>query len=210
MSSVRLAYSRKIMAIMCFLIIAGCNASEKSDLRDVLEKSFEDIYLAKHGMEYPYSKDRLNSCVKNNYKPCLNVYHRVIDAKNTIVSQVSGESQGIALGITLDIIESACLSKDENVANFICYGGIMSLYFYNSPEKDKYILSRLKKLPEKIRTLIFNSDFFWYYNRPNRDLWIRYIAVADVNWESDGRMKFVSDMFNKNISEVDGDPWVLR
>jgi len=162
--------------------------------------------LAKHGEEYPYSKKRLNSCIKNNYKSCLNVYYQVVDSKNTIISHVSDES----LDITLDIIESACLSKDENVANFICYGGIMSLYFYNSSKKDKYILSRIKTYPEKIRTLIFNNDFFWYYNRPDHDVWVKYVSIADVNWKSDNQKKIVYNMFNKKIHEIDGDPWVLR
>jgi hypothetical protein len=119
-------YGIIIFSFMLFFVCSSeANSKEQKDLKLILETSFENIYLGKAGLEYPYTEEHLKRCIKLNDKACLRVYKRVEKGKKTITSL----SASSALDATLDIIETACLSKDENVANFVCYGGIMSLIF---------------------------------------------------------------------------------
>lgn len=205
MSKVKLVCFNLIIIVMTFLMVSACDESKKSDLTVVLKESFSGIYLSRYSKDYPFTKDVLGHCIKNKYEPCLKIYHRVVDAKNTIISSVSDES----LEITLNIIESECMIKDDIEASINCHGGIMSLYFYNSPENDKYMLSRLKKYSEQLKILVFNNDYLWHYNRPDRDLWVKYIETADINWRNENRKENIIEMFNKDISEVRGEPWVF-
>ncbi len=188
--------------------IVSCKAvtNEQQDLTFILQTSFNEIYLAKYGLDYPHSERSLNRCIQYDDKQCLYTYNQVVEGKKTILSLPESK----ALEATLDIIERSCLSKYENIANCTCYGGIMSLYFYNSLEQDAKILARVKKYPKKIRNMIFNNDFYWYYNRPDHKVWVDYISVTDVDWEYKNQKKRISDMFRKSIEEIDEEPWVLR
>jgi uncharacterized protein YcfL len=200
--------------LLVFGMLLGCDShlknvdNKQQELVSILKASIESIYLAKGGLEYPHSKQTLDACVQSNDKPCLDAFHHVKAAKTTVASL----SDKRALDATLDIIEETCLSEDDTTANFTCYGGIMSLYFYRSPEQDAKILTRVKNYPQKIRNMIFNNQFYWYHNRPNVNLWIDYIATAGVDWKYDVQKQYVSDLFKKGIEEVDGpnEPWVNR
>jgi hypothetical protein len=186
----------------------GCTTinNQQQDLTYLLQTSFEKIYLAKYGLNYPHTKNSLSRCVQYDNRPCLDCYHQVAEGKNTIESLADSK----ALVTTLDIIERACLSKSERISNFVCYGGIMSLYFYNSPEQDAKIRARIKKYPKKVRNKIFNSDFFWYYNRPDFNVWTTYISAVDVDWKHETQKQHISELLKKNIEDVDEEPWVLR
>ena len=190
--------------------MVGCKVlnSEQQDLTFILQTSFEKIALAKYGLNYPHTKHSLDRCIEYNDRQCLDTYHQVAENKNTIQSLAHSNSKSLAT--TLDIIEGACLSKDENIANFVCYGGIMSLYFYHSPEQDAEIRARIKKYPKKIRNRIFNNDFFWYCNRPDADAWVNYLSVADVDWSDEVQKQYTAGLFKKRIEEVDAEAWVLR
>ena len=208
----------RILKVQTYLlvlgIVFGCSThakvddNEQPDLVPILKTSFERIYLAKGGLEYPHSKETLDMCVQSNDKPCLDAFRYVKEAKKTIESL----SDRKALDATLDIIEATCLSKNETTANFTCFGGIMSLYFYNSPDQDAKILARVKRYPKTIRNMIFNNEFYWFHNRPNFNSWISYIATADVDWEYTIQKQHITDMFKIGIEEVDGlyEPWVHR
>jgi hypothetical protein len=195
-----------------FCLFWGCNANckaltnEQQDLAYILQVSFEKIYLAKYGLDYPHTKHALDRCIQHDDRQCLDSYNQVAEGKNTIASLADSK----ALEITLDVIERACLSNNEKIANVTCYGGIMSLYFYNSPEQDAKIRTRIKKYPKKIRNMIFNSDFLWYSNRPDVNAWVDYISSADVDWEPKTQKQYISTLFRKNIKEVDEDQWVSR
>lgn len=205
---------KKIMLLFVLPLFLGCMAdckvlnSEQQDLTFILQTSFEKISLAKYGLNYPHTKQSLDRCIEYNDQQCLDTYHQVLENKNTVQSLARTNSKSLAT--TLDIIESACLSKNENIANFVCYGGIMSLYFYDSPEQDAEIRARMKKYPKQVRNRIFDNVFFWYYNRPDVDAWVNYISVADVDWSDEGQKTYTIDRFKKRIEEVDKDAWVLR
>ncbi len=198
-------YIQFIIAVVFSLTIISCenNNNKQESLTSVLEKSFGDIYLARYGLEYPSTEEHLNNCIQNSYKPCLDVYNRVIKGKKTIISLPADK----ALDATLDIIEQACILKDDNSANITCHGGIMSLYFYNSHEQDTKILSRVKKYPKEIQSLIFGNYFYWFHNRPDHIAWINYI-VAEIDLDYEKRI--ITDKFRISIDELDDKPWVLR
>jgi hypothetical protein len=186
----------------------SCNAvnSEQKTLEYILPKSFEQIYLAKFGLDFPKTVDTLNRCIQYNDKQCLKAYNEVTEGKRTLQSVSSSH----ALETTLNIIEKSCLSKDENLANFTCYGGIISLYFYNSPEQDAKILERIKIYPKKIKNMIFDNEFYWFYNRPNKDVWINAVSTMDVDWEDDTYKQYILSLFRKSIEEVKGETWVSK
>lgn len=199
----------RLAASALFLMLGfDCKAlnNQQKDLEAILKKSFEQIYVAKFGLDYPYTVDMLNNCIKYNDKQCLKSYNSVLAGKKMILSISSVK----ALQATLDIIERACLLKDDDVANFACYGGIMSFYFYTSPEQDAKILNRIKMYPKNIRNIIFGDEFFWFYNRPNKDIWITAISTMDIDWKSDIRKKTALSLFGKNIEEVKDETWVLK
>lgn len=199
---------RTIIFVLFLIPSFSCNAvnSEQKTLEYILPKSFEQIYLAKFGLDFPKTVDTLNRCIQYNDKQCLKAYNEVTEGKRTLQSVSSSH----ALETTLNIIEKSCLSKDENLANFTCYGGIISLYFYNSPEQDAKILERIKIYPKKIKNMIFDNEFYWFYNRPNKDVWINAVSTMDVDWEDDTYKQYILSLFRKSIEEVKGETWVSK
>lgn len=199
---------KTIIAALFLVISFNCNAvnNEQKNLELILLKSFDQIYLAKFGLDFPKTVDTLNRCFQYNDKQCLKAYNEVMEGKKSIQSV----SSALALETTLDIIEKSCLSKDEKLANFTCYGGIISLYFYNSPEQNDKILERIKIYPKKIRNMIVDNEFYWFYNRPNKGEWINLVSTMDVDWVNNTYKQHVLSLFRKSIKEVKGDTWVAK
>jgi hypothetical protein len=202
----------KRFTLIIFSIVMGCligcatNSNQQHDLTYLLQTSFENIYLAKFGLNYPGTKRSLNRCIQYNDRSCLASYQQVLDGKSTIESLVDRN----ALVTTLDIIERTCLSNNERISNFVCYGGIMSLYFYNTPEQDAIILKRLKNYPKIVKNIIFNNDYYWYRNRPDKNVWISTISKMDIDWKHEVQKQHLTELFNKSINDDDAEPWVLR
>lgn len=205
-------YTRFIVFAFILASIASCGqGSEKEqnkhkDLTLMLQASFEKLYYAKYALDFPHTESALNHCVEYNNEPCIKVYKHFKDAKNTLLSLFSDKS----LTATLNIIEQACLSKEENMATNICYGGIMSLYFYNSPEQDAVIFKRMREYPKAIQNMVFNHNFFWFHNRPSYINWNEYISMLDIEWVRKNKKQSTMTQFKKSIDEVGGEPWVLR
>ena len=199
-----------MFAISLLILVASgcCVAADKpqKDLEAYLQKAFDLIYLATNGLEYPGSVKILNNCIKYNDKACLRTYKFVLEGKKMIKSVSSMKS----LDTTLDIIEKACLSKDQNLMESICYGGIQSLYFYTAPEQDAKILNRIKIYPKKLKNVIFNYDFYWFYNRPNKAIWVSAIPVMDINWKYKTDKKDILDRFKKDISEFKDETFIVK
>ncbi len=191
---------------MCISSCCTISSTEQHEQEFILQQSFEQIYLAKYGLNYPHTKHSLDRCIKHNDQQCLVVYQQVIEGRNKIESM----SDNNTLETTLNIIERTCTSNNEHIANFVCYGGIMSLFFYDSAEEDEKILSRIREFPERIRKLIFNSEFYWFYNRPDKSIWINYISALEIDWEDKRQKQFILELFEKSITDIDGEPWVLR
>jgi len=208
-----IGHRRFMQMIMVFFgVLVGAAAScqtiylDEQDITTSLQSSFDKIYLAKYGLNYPHSKKTLSRCVKYNDTQCLNTHQKVLDGKSTILSLPSDA----ALNTTLDIIKKSCVSKDQNVANFTCYGGIMSLYFYSTAAQDKKIIERVKQYPREVRNILFNNDFFWYHNRQDNQMWINYLSIAEVDWKYETRRQTVVDLFLTTIENADNEAWVLR
>jgi len=176
------------------------------NFQNILYTSFEGLYQARFGLEYPPRQEVFHKCKTNNDKPCLKSYYRVVDAKKKIENLPADKT----LVNTLDIIEHSCVSEDEYLANFICYGGLMSLYLHNTSEQDMKIFSRITKYQKKIQSLIFNYHFYWVHNRPKNSKWSNYLLKADINWKDDYQKQFIIAEFKKSINDIKGEPWPLR
>jgi hypothetical protein len=206
-----IAKKKKIrLAVLVLIMFFGCNynthESKQEELSSTLKTAFERLYLAKGGLEYPHSKEALDNCTQHNDKACLDAFNQVNHAKDVIASSADIKT----LETTLDIIEATCLSSDEETAPFICYGGIMSLYYYNAPDQDTLIMNRMERYPKTIRNMIFNNEFYWYLNRPDPNKWIRFLESADIHWDDRPQKMYTLDMFKKKLDELDTQPWVLR
>ncbi len=169
-----------LLLIMPFSGINGCSAEPaKNLLEEELLKSVKDLYLGKHGREYPYNQSALNRCLKDQYQPCLRVYNKVEKAKENILS-IPGDT---ALPIILNLIQKSCISKDEVQANYVCHGSIMALYFYNDRSYDMKILSAIKGYNKATKNIIFNNDFSWFHNRSVKNDWVNYLESEDISWD---------------------------
>ncbi len=199
----------RLATCLLFLMAScGCIASDKQqkDLEALLQKSFNQMYLAIGGLEYPHTINQLNNCIKYKNKECLEVFNLVMEGKRMVKSITSMKT----LDTTLNLIEKDCHSKDEEQANFTCVGAILSLYFYTSPEQDAKILARMKIYPKKLKNIIFNYDFYWFYNRPNKALWISAISAMDIDWEYKSSKQVLFEMFRKNITELNDKTFIAR
>jgi len=203
----------KILLISVFaILITSCNSKaekqQNSDLTSQLQASFKTIYLTRFSKDYPRSDAYLDNCEKYNNEKCLELYNQVKETKKAILSLPPEQ----ALIETLNIIESACTSEDSDIANSVCYGGLMSLYFYDSKEQDELIFERIKEYPVEVKNIAFHYNFFWFNNRPEPQKWIDYISTLDIDWQWDTgvQKKAVIDRFGKNIDDVIDDlPWML-
>lgn len=197
-----------ILSGLLLVSLSSCSAAKNKqyDLTPTLQASFEKIYYAKYALEFPHTESALNNCVEYNNNPCLDVFKQFKDGKKIIMSLASDKS----LHATLDIIEKACLSEEPTMKDNICYGGLMSLYFYNSREKDRVIFNRIKKYPSKIKDIVFNNGFLWFHNRPKNKIWVDYISELDIEWKQSTQKDFVMKIFKTKIGQIDGDPWVFR
>ncbi len=196
-----------IVFLLMSTVACEANNNKKKELISMLQTSFEGITSVKFSKIFPHMERSLNACIQSRDKLCLMVYHRFKQGKSTILSLPADQ----ALDATLDIIEKACVSVNDLTTQDHCYGGLMSLYFYNTPELDAKILARIKKYPKKIKNVIFNYDFYWYCNRPNVNVWIDYTSTVDVEWKPNKLKKqVILDIFRKTIDEFENEPWVLR
>jgi hypothetical protein len=201
-----------LVRVVTFLLfsLAGCvcmaTDKQQKNLEAVLQKSFNQLAMAVSGLDYPYTVDMLNDCVKHNDKDCLRVYNHTLAGKKMIQSVSSIKS----LDITLDGIEKYCRSQDENLANFTCNGAVLSLYFYTTVAQDTKILNRIKIYPKQIKNIIFRNSFYWFYNRPNKDAWVSAISVMDIDWRNDIHKQRTLSLFRKDIEELKNETFVAK
>jgi len=160
-------------------------------LKNELSNSVKNLYLGKHGKEYPYDQSALDRCLNDHYQPCLRVYNKVKKAKENILSMPSNA----ALSTILNLIQESCNSEDEIQANYVCHGSIMALYFYNDKNHDIKILSAIKSYNKATKNIIFNNNFSWFRNRSNKSDWANYLTSEDISWDQEGSKKEVINMF---------------
>ncbi|MCP4341419.1 MAG: hypothetical protein GY799_21690 [Desulfobulbaceae bacterium] len=169
--------------ILFFSINGGCTSkADTNSFKKELSAAVSDLYLGKHGKDYPYEKSALDLCLKDQYQPCLKVYETVENAKKMILSI----PKNVALPTVLNMIQESCNSEDEIQANYVCHGSIMALYFYNNVEDDNQILPKIKTYPKSVRDIIFNNDFAWFQNRANKNDWVNYLTSEDISWNYEG------------------------
>ncbi len=196
---------KKIILILILLLIIlflGVNSYSAEPVNDSLEQKLlkwvKNLYLGKHGFEYPYDQPALNRCMKDQYQPCLRIYSKVEKAKENILS-IPGDT---ALPIILNLIKKSCSSEDEVQKNYVCHGSIMALYFYNGRNHDIKILSAIRNYNKATKNIIFNGDFSWFYNRSNESDWVDYLESGDISWNYESSKKEVIKVFLSSPTSV--------
>lgn len=171
-----------------------------------LQKIFNKIYLAKYGLNYPHTTKSLNRCIQYQDNTCLSSYLLVQEGKK----EMSLVARQKSINAVLNSIQISCSSEDLTTANFTCHGGIMALYFFNRFTQDKTILRWVKSQPKEMRNNLFNTDFLWQKNRPNRQEWIDYISTSEINWKHETRKEILSKRFMEDIENLRGEAWPIR
>lgn len=193
--SIRLLFTIIVAGTICSCGQEGASDSQPK-LANTLHSDFSAMYMAAHGRDFPSSKAKLADCKKANNAACLDVFGSVQAASESLRAIRSIET----LRESLAIIESSCLSKNEEIANYVCYGGIISLYFFNDVAEDELILKTVENYPKTIRNIIFNNSFAWQENRPDEQLWINYIDSADIDWKTNDTKSVTTELFSKKDS----------
>lgn len=203
-----------ITVILSFFIISSkADNSERENLAFILHEAFDGLAVVRDDLSsFPSNEDHLQQCIQYNLIRCMDNYRSVQAAVDSISSLPTDE----ALDVTLEIIGRACVAEDGISLHYFCNGGIMSLYFYTTPEQDAEILAHVKQYPKQIQNFIFNDHFYWFHNRPDKEVWIDYISAADIDFKHKNQKKTISNLFRKRIDEMHkkfGDtvftPWVL-
>lgn len=196
-----------IITSILAILVSSCSVENQSQQSaPSLESSIENIYLARFSSEFPRTDSDLKDCVESDNKSCLEAYNNVKEAKKVL--QVTSDE---ALGTILDVIGDACKVENLESKKGMCYGGIMSLYFYNSTEHDEKIFERINGYSTAIKKIIFNYDFHWFHNRSEQDTWVEYVSFIEIEWESVAQKKSILNSFKMPIKYVEvQSPWVLR
>lgn len=161
-----------------------------------LKELFATLYLGDHGLDYPPSEATLQLCKSNKNESCLQVYDLVKSAAQKLVAMKSET----ALAATFDVIRRSCGSADENTANFICHGALMSFYFYSEIEYDSKILGFIETLPISTQSEIMNSGLAWLHNRPAPKRWLEYLNSAPIEWQFEGSKEQATAMLSNKIA----------
>jgi hypothetical protein len=180
--------------LITVLFQTACNKQGSLDQNEAssqLVPLFRALYVAEYGKFYPHSEKILERCKTTDDKKCLALYKSVNNAKQELISLKSQET----LKTTFKIIIDSCESPNEEVANFDCYGALMSFYFYSEAEYDADILEFVKNLSPRVQTKIFNGNFDWFINRPDPELWVDYLKDAPVEWQTDAAQQVTMDYF---------------
>lgn len=183
-----------LVPLITLLLQSACSkhdSLERNDLSAQLVPLFRTLYMGEHGKLYPHSEKILELCKTTNDKKCLEVYEKVKETKQKLIALKSQET----LNTTFNVIIDSCESPNENIANFDCYGALMSFYFYPEAEYDKAILEFVGNLSPKMQALIFDQHFDWFANRANPVLWTDYLKDAPVTWKTDNSKEITMGYF---------------
>jgi len=70
-------FSLKKISLYLLLLMSfsGANSYSAEPATDLLKKklsrSVKNLYLGKHGLEYPHDQSALDRCLKDQHQPCL-------------------------------------------------------------------------------------------------------------------------------------------
>ena len=83
-NSIHTYWSLAIIVVIIVVTSSGCQSQNKAS---TTANAFSQLYLANSAKDFPRSLKALEHCQQTSFKPCLDLYHRVIEARNYLASQ---------------------------------------------------------------------------------------------------------------------------
>lgn len=197
-----------IIMVLSSVSVSSARDNATSDLERELHDAFKSISLSHLGLEYPPDNDRLSSCTGG----CLEVFNRVMDAKQFIMAQAHAMPEK-TLGITLDAIFHYALqipaassrpkSPDEGLSeSSTCFGAIIALYFFDRDAQDRIIFDRIKSGPPEVLDKLFVLDYEWLHNRPNPERWVVFVdSLPEKNFPAPFKKHIIETLRKKDFKK---------
>lgn len=154
-----------LFSLLCFVMgLFGCEGM-------TLNHAYRNLYLSKYAIEFPDDQATLDNCIATQLATCIKLYEAAREGKQLILST----KPTVALNHVLTAIQERC-RPDEQFDVELCKGAVVSLYFFSEPAQDEIILETFKKFPPALQsTILTDSPYAWFSNRPQPKLWEHYI-----------------------------------
>lgn len=184
---------------VCLFFLTACDkfAGASNKQEQTLEETLSVLFSANFAKHFPRSKEQFDNCVDFQDPMCLEPFNGVIEAKKRITSLPRQET----LEKTLAIISRSCLSENEVEANYLCYGALISLYFYDSKKEDAFIFEKIRSMSKELQSIVFNYNFSWFQNRKSPDVWMAYLDTADIDWKYPASKEVAIEQFDVTIEK---------
>ncbi len=181
---------------LVFLVFATSCVSAPAQ-QDVA-RLFKSFYLVHFGpaevSDFPKSQSYLNDCIRLNDVHCLKAFNEVKRAKDEFL-EIPHKT---ALKITLDTINTKCLSADRLANAPECLGAVTALYFFSSKEDDQTILELLS---DSIDHNVLFLGYEWHKNRSEIEAWVSFVNGSTL---SEYQKKLVIRELKEPVKEAFG------
>jgi len=195
--------SRFVKFSLSFLLISlisfGCTAATP-DFNEKLNKAYEQLYLARFGLEYPPREDILRICLEKKLQDCLSVYNPVQEGKQTLRAAIAKDKAAVFTHLTNTIAQDCTKTdtKTEQQAIFRCYGAVIAWYFFTDPVYNQKLQDILAHAPSTIAKIILGTRYEWNYNRPQVDKLITLIKALPTDTLTDAEKQSIIRFFKES------------
>jgi hypothetical protein len=157
--------------IFVVLIIACSSLSNKALANESDFALFNQLALAETGLDFPHSKDRLETCRRVEDIPCLHSFRSFKEAKAKLLHMPRPD----ALELTLKWLSESCMVEPPADFEYVCIGTVLALSFFPDEAEDIRIRQFLSQLPQSTRENVFDRsvslNVSWLENRSNDTAW---------------------------------------
>jgi len=192
---VKLILKRLIFISLILFLEPGYSLEHNAE--DTLRQAYQHLWYAHYALNYPASQEILEDCIHNQIKPCLQMYHKVKDAKHVIVGQIETHRQD-TFQFTVDTLLEDCVQPERQRT---CLGAIIALYFFDETQEDNQLREILLEVKPEILEHLFSKRFEWFFNRPHPDKWIRFIQADKLNSK---KYNYLIDYFKQSKQKAFG------
>lgn len=163
---------RKIVAILFAIWIIACCSQSKKDLTVESDLDiFEHLAMAEAGLDFPPSKDHLETCRRVEDIPCLQSFRSFSEGKVKLQQM----PRGVALDLTLKKLGETCIVNAPARTELACVGAVMALYFFSEEYEDLKIRQFLSQLPQSTCNNVLDgsasANLCWLENRSDEKAW---------------------------------------
>jgi hypothetical protein len=168
--------------ITCAVGIIACNIQSNKALTVESDLAiFRNLAMAEAGLDFPPTKDHLETCRRVNDIPCLRSFNSFNESK-TALQQMPRDD---ALDLTLKQLAESCIVNASVQAELTCAGSVMALYFFSEEAEDLKIREYLSQLPQSTRDNVLDSSaslrLCWLENRSDETVWRSWLESRISN-----------------------------